>query len=58
MASPVLGFPPFPPDFYLTTKFPNPDIIRFSPFSRVVLIKSKTSSAISTDSFFDKPIFS
>jgi len=39
----------------LTTKLPKPEILIFSPFSKVSLTVSKTVSTISAASFFENP---
>ena len=43
---------------FLTTKLPNPEILIFSPRSKVSFMRSKIVSTTSTASFLEKPTFS
>jgi hypothetical protein len=58
ISSPVCGFRPTRDFLSRTMKFPNPEILIFSPRSSVSLIVSKTISTISAASFLEKPTFS
>ncbi len=58
ISSPVCGLRPLRAFFSRTTKFPNPEILTFSPSDSVFLMISKTRSTSSADSFFENPTFS
>ena len=55
MGAPVCGFRPMRSFLARTTKFPNPEILIFSPSARTSFIVSKTASTTSAASFFEKP---
>ena len=55
MSSPVCGFLPFRGRLSRKMKFPNPEILIFSPSFRISFIVSKIVSTISCDSFFERP---
>ena len=55
ISCPVCGLRPARAFLSRTTKFPNPEILIFSPRSRVPLIVSNTVSTMSAASFFEKP---
>ena len=56
--SPVLGFRAFLAFLSLTENVPKPEIETSSPFLRVLVIVSKTSSTMSSAAFLVPPIFS
>src|SRR4030042_1275858 len=58
ISSPVWGFLPRRDFLSLTTKFPKPEILIFSPLARLSLMVSKTDSTIRAESFFENPSFS